>query len=162
MKSIITQIELLKRLHYNPDTGVFTWKTRDGSVKIGSVAGTRHRTGYIHIAINGKDYKAHRLAWLYVYDYFPSNDIDHINRVKNDNRISNLREATRSQNCVNSTQRKDGLKWAYFNAKTKRWVAKIKVKQRIIHLGTFDTEIEAYKTAYRKILELYGDFAPTL
>jgi hypothetical protein len=67
-------------------------------IKAGDVAGTLHPTGYIHIRVDGKNYQEHRLAWLYVHGKFPDNCIDHINGIKDDNRISNLRDVTTQEN----------------------------------------------------------------
>ena len=80
---MITQSELKNILHYNQDTGVFTW------IKNSIVAGTVEKKGYIAIKINRKSYKAHRLAWLYIYGNFPKEQIDHLNGIKNDNCINN-------------------------------------------------------------------------
>jgi len=99
---MITQQELKELLHYNPETGIFTRKTKVNRNKvIGSIAGTTDFHGYVAIAIDGKKYKAHRLAWLYMYGKFPDNCIDHINNITTDNRIVNLRDATLSQNQCN-------------------------------------------------------------
>ena len=96
-------IGLLKEiLKYEPNTGNFYWKTdRNHSVIIGSIAGSQHPGGYWTIGINGKNYAAHRLAWFYVYGTWPQKHLDHINGNRADNRIENLREATRSQNMQN-------------------------------------------------------------
>ena len=96
----ITQDELKKVLHYNPDTGEFTWKV-DGRKKLkGTIAGS-DVNGYISISINKIRYKAHRLAWIYMYGTINKEMIDHINHDKKDNRIFNLREASRSDNAFN-------------------------------------------------------------
>lgn len=103
----LTQSELKRRLHYDPDTGIFTWKPRpekDFKTKSayalyckryeGKTAWSKDTYGYFRIHISGKTFKAHRLAWLYVYGQFPDGEIDHINQVKDDNRICNLRDVT--------------------------------------------------------------------
>ena len=89
-------------LHYNPDTGDITWKVNRVRVKAGSVAGTRNRDGYICIKVFGVVYMAHRLAWFLHYGANPLTEIDHGNRVRHDNRIRNLRLATRPQNMMNN------------------------------------------------------------
>jgi hypothetical protein len=101
---------LKKRLDYNPETGEFIWKpktVRSTDEKIwnarfpGQVAGTMDGRGYRRIRIDGKDYGAARLAWLYIYGEWPENEIDHINRVRDDDRLVNLRDVTSSENCNN-------------------------------------------------------------
>ena len=88
------QEELKQILDYDPDTGLFRWKIKPRSqTDLGDIAGTLCQ-GYIRITINKKNYYAHRLAWLYMTGQWPVNTVDHINRIRNDNRISNLREAT--------------------------------------------------------------------
>jgi len=92
-------------LTYDPYTGLFTWLVDAYSNKVkGKIAGSI-KEGYINISIDRKLYRAHRLAWLYVNGVFPS-EIDHINRVKSDNRICNLREVSRSENCQNRSTSK--------------------------------------------------------
>lgn len=87
----LTQKYLKEILYYNPFTGIFIWKRyRSRFVKPGDIAGTKVKYGYIHIGIDGKIYKAHHLAWLYIHGYFPENQIRHINHIKDDNRIENL------------------------------------------------------------------------
>lgn len=99
---MITQNTLKELFDYNPDTGLFTWKVAKARrIKAGDVAGNLNNTGYIHIRVDGKNYQAHRLAWLYTHGKFPDNCIDHINGIKDDNRISNLRDVTTQEN--NST-----------------------------------------------------------
>jgi HNH endonuclease len=99
----LTADELRDLLDYDPDTGIFQWKVRASKrVKPGMVAGTVKREGYRTISIKRKHFLAHRLAWFWMTDIWPS-EIDHINRTPDDNRWSNLREATRSVNMRNTT-----------------------------------------------------------
>jgi hypothetical protein len=112
-----------KRLEYDPDTGVFTWKPRTiGSTadKIwntrfaGEVAGTINNKGYRQIWIDGKSYMTARLAWLYVHDEWPNNQIDHINRVRDDDRLVNLRDVAPTENCNNRSNNNglpEGVYW---------------------------------------------------
>lgn len=102
----LTQSELKLLLNYCPITGTFTWMKRSNShVDAGSVAGTLRPDGYINIGVKGKRYQAHRLAFLYMLGEFPSYDVDHINKVKNDNAWINLRPATRSENMQNTSKK---------------------------------------------------------
>lgn len=103
----LTQAQLKELLHYDPDTGIFTWKQPRSGVVVGAVAGRKDTAGYWAIQIYRRIFRAHRLAWLYVYGSWPSRDIDHINRARDDNRLCNLREATRSENSYNRLKKSD-------------------------------------------------------
>ncbi|TBW96672.1 HNH endonuclease signature motif containing protein [Xanthomonas citri] len=97
--------ELAKVICYDPETGIFTNRvTRNSCAKAGDVTGCRNRhTGYLVIRFHRKLYLAHRLAWLFVHGDDPGElDIDHMNGDQGDNRITNLRLATRRQNLLNS------------------------------------------------------------
>jgi hypothetical protein len=131
-------------LEYNPQTGIFIWKNRTSTcVKIGDIAGWIDFHGYHSIRLNKKIYRAHRLAWLYVYGKFPKMNIDHINGIKTDNRIENLREATTSENGQNKKKSMSNNKSGYLGVskiKNKdRWCAFIKVNGKNKNLGSFKT-----------------------
>jgi hypothetical protein len=99
----LTAQRLRELFHYDPDTGIFTWrvKPRKGCVQIADIAGHVNHTGYRSIKIDQRAYRAHRLAWLYMYGVWPPGDLDHDNTIKDDNRLVNLREATDPQNQAN-------------------------------------------------------------
>lgn len=143
-------------LHYDPETGIFTWKVRAAnSIKVGDVAGCLgSSTGYLQIRVHSRDYLAHRLAWLYVYGNWPEDQIDHINRIRTDNRIANLREASHKQNLQNASKRSDntsGHTGVVWNKQCSKWRAKIRHNYREIHLGLFTDLAEAI--AARKAAE---------
>ena len=157
---MLTQTELKSLLHYDAETGIFTWKVNGNkSVKIGNVAGNNTR-GYLSISIKNKNYFLHRLAWLYVYGKLPDLDIDHINRIKNDNRIKNLREVSKSQNSQNQEKshstNKTGVLGVTINIKNgrKSYRAIIGVNGKNIHLGYFK-DLEQAKITYLKAKEIY-------
>jgi stalled ribosome alternative rescue factor ArfA len=147
-KDDLTQERLKEVLTYSPDTGKFVWRVRKGPCKAGTEAGSPHNRGYILIHLDGHSYLAHRLAWLYVHGEFPPEGLfmDHINRVRDDNRIENLRVVTRLENNRN----KYG-KGCYMRQTRNgpRWYANIKTGESLRHLGTFTTEQEAHD-AYLK------------
>lgn len=143
----LTQSELKSVLRYNPETGVFIWvKKSSRNIKYGQVAGSRHGNGYVCIGLNGKIHKAHRLAWLFVNGYLPEQDIDHINGVKYDNRIVNLREVSQScntKNCGNLASNKSGVKGVYWNRAGGKWRAQITVMGKKYELGSYGDFDEA-------------------
>lgn len=162
IKPILNQETLKKHLQYNQETGVFTWLTDRGyPVKRGDVAGTVSSHGYIMIKFLGRFRAAHRLAWLYVYGRFPIADIDHINGIRDDNRFSNLREASRSQNIMNSKIRSNntsGIKGVCWHKGVGKWVAVCRVKGICKHIGVFTTK-EAAAFAYKEYaMKAHGQF----
>lgn len=142
-----TAIELLE---YNQDTGHFFWKVSPGRrAKAGSLAGTIDRKGYRRIAVRGHIYKAHRLAWLYVYGIWPGEDIDHINGNRDDNRIANLRDVSRSENLQNQrvamATSKSGLLGASFDSTNGAWRSQIRTDGVYKFIGYFATAEEAHR-----------------
>ena len=134
----MTEQELLKyKMNYCRDTGVFVWKNSIPRLN-NKVAGSKNSMGYIMIFFKGKQRLAHRLAWLYEYGKFPSGDMDHINHIKSDNRLSNLRIVTHQENHKNQKLRgnnSSGVTGVYFNKKKKVWVANICVDGNTKYLG---------------------------
>ena len=144
-----TQKQLKQILKYDPKTGEFIWKVnRSSNARAGSVAGTLNN-GYIQIMISGKIYYAHHLVWLYVYGYLPEHEIDHIDRNKSNNKINNLRHATRQCNARNiglQCNNTSGIKGVYWHKQSDKWHAKIKVNNKLRHLGLFTDFTEAVCT----------------
>ncbi len=145
-------------LNYDPETGIFTWKVCRGSSRAGNVAGSKGGDGYTQISINGKSYKAHRVAWLYVTGEWPEYQVDHRNGVKHDNKWNNLREATQAQNGQNQKLRRTnvsgylGVCWC---AKYSKWQAQIMVNKRNRFLGIFDDPAEAHNAYLAAKAELH-------
>ena len=162
--NIISQDELKALLHYDPDTGVFTWRVnRKGGVKVGDTTGYIAKNGYVQIGVSNKLYYAHRLVWLYVYGVWPEYDIDHIDGVRANNKLVNLRKATRTEN--NQNTRKDstnvsGLRGVYWHRAAQKWCAEIAVKGKKTYLGLFNTKELAHE-AYLKAKETLHEFQPT-
>lgn len=159
----LTAERLRQVLRYEPTTGLFTWILPSSiRVKPGDTAGSPTK-GYVSIGVDGREYRAHRLAWLYVNGTWPSTaDLDHINEDKSDNRIANLREASRSENMANVTAWKNntsGYKGVTYNRRNDRWVAQTKKDKRPIFIGSFRTAEEAHAAYVNKARELFGEFA---
>jgi len=150
--------ELIQMLRYQPEDGLFFWTENASKAVKNKLAGTIHPAGYIIIGYKGKYYKAHRLAWLYVYGKFPDNMIDHINGIRSDNRIENLRDVDNTINQHNQktahVNSKSGLLGVSWNVKNKAWKAQIKHRGEVIYLGLYKTAQlahEAYLTSKRKL-----------
>ena len=143
----MTQNQLKLIVHYNPLTGIFTWLKDTGFRKrVGATAGCLTSDGYILIGIHNSLYKAHRLAWLYVYGEMPIKHIDHINHTRSDNRIINIREATPHINQKNMTMfsnNKTGFTGVGYDKKRNRYRATIQHKGKHIFLGRFITKEDA-------------------
>lgn len=149
---MLTQKFLKDILHYDQNTGLVTWLiTPSKHIAPGSIAGSMMRNGYIRITIKRYGYAAHRLIWLYMHGNFPPHEIDHINGIKNDNRLLNLRLATKSENGINqrlSSKNTSGYKGVYLNKPSKKWIAQCRSGGKRHHLGCFDTAEEAH-AAYK-------------
>lgn len=152
MTTNLTQARLKELLHYEPETGIFTRRVSTGNqVKAGAVAGGLKLNGYVQITIDGKGYLAHRLAWFYTEGYFPEHDVDHVNRIRDDNRRINLREASRSCNLKNAGDRStnsSGVKGITFYKRANKFQAQIVINWRCHYLGRYETLLEAACARY--------------
>jgi len=163
---MITQARLRELLDYDPETGVFVWKVRRSrSAKAGSVAGSRNLEGYINIKIAGSTYKAHRLVWLYAAGKLPRKQIDHINCVRDDNRLVNLREASPNENARNALRRGDntsGYRGVSWDVKAGKWRAYIFKGGAQTHLGYFDRAEDAAAAYAEASVRFHKDFGRTM
>ena len=155
------QQELKNLFWYQPESGVFRWRKeiRNGAIKPWSVAGCVDGDGYITIKFRQKGYRAHRLAWLYVHGEMPEHQIDHINGVRSDNRICNLRPATIKQNNENTTLRKDnstGCRGVHFSKRDGKYVAKVEHNKKRVLVGYFENLEDAALAVQKKRQELYS------
>lgn len=165
---MLTQAKLKEVLEYNQESGVFIRKTFSGNyaggkAKIGQIAGSVDERGYIRIRVCGKKYRAHRLAWMYVYGEMPAG-IDHINGIKSDNRICNLRPATQVENSQNRavhSKNTTGYAGVYFYKQTQKYKAQIGFNNKRYAIGYFETPEEAYK-AYLQAKAKLHTFNPTV
>jgi hypothetical protein len=161
----LTQERLRQLLAYDKETGVFTHIAPVGArVKAGDLAGFVNDRGYVKICVDGRSYRGHHLAWLYVHGQWPSGKLDHKDRNRSNNRIDNLREATNSQNQANRAKQRNntsGYKGVYWIEGQQKWLAKLVHKRKQYHLGLFATP-EAAHEAYRAgAKRIHGEFART-
>jgi hypothetical protein len=160
----------IERLHelfvYDPDTGILTNRaTRSSRARIGDETGWRDVHGYRRVMVDGSRLYVHRIAFAMTFGRWPENEVDHQNGDRIDNRISNLREATHSENLKNTSfqiNNKSGRKGVHWDAERRRWLAQIMVGGKHMHLGRF-RDLDAASEAYESAAKLhFGDFARTL
>ena len=141
--------EALELFRYNYETGVLYWRWRVNSrVPKTLEAGTQYKSsGYLYVKVHGRLYLVHRIVMLMCYGFYGEGlEVDHINHVRNDNRLCNLRFVTRSENNRNksvSSKNTSGVTGVYFIKRLQKYAAQIRVNREFIHLGTFDTLEEA-------------------
>ena len=141
---MITQERLKQLVSYDPETGVFMRKVRTSNrVDMSKPMGTLDSYGYLWSSLDGKAFRLHRLAMIYVHGAVHDGDVDHINMNRTDNRISNLREVDRSTNMQNkrtaSANNKCGLMGVCFDARRGSYYAQIRINGKNTHLGKFDS-----------------------
>jgi HNH endonuclease/AP2 domain len=162
--TILTQEYLKSILDYDSVTGIFTWKIRKANwINVGDKAGRPDKDGYLRICIDGNEYKSHRIAYFYIYGECPEY-IDHINLVKDDNRILNLRSATIAENIHNRTKTSrstSGYKGVNYHKYSKKWRATISRDKKQYCLGYFDTPEEASFAYSEAAIKIYGNHART-
>ena len=152
-------IDVMKQLlSYNSDTGEFTWTDKAAKKVAGKPANAKDALGYVCLKINGKMYKAHRIAWAFIHGAWPELHIDHINGKPSDNRISNLRQVDRHANMQNLLRPRSDNKCGLLGVSPngKNWRAEIRVDGKKLNLGTYKTPEEAhaiYVIAKRKYHE---------
>lgn len=170
----LTQAYLKERLHYNPDTGVFTWKRRPGNERTINTWNTRYsgtEAGYVYlhdkdgdlcyrkVSVDDHPYRLHRLAWMYVYGEYPDR-IDHIDGNGLNNKISNLRVISHGDNIRKARIAKNntsGFKGVFWRKDTERWAARSKVDGKYKSLGSYDTKEEAFAVYCRNVMEQTGE-----
>lgn len=155
----ITAQDLREKYDYNPDTGVFVFRA---GKKAGMVCGAVHPDGYLLIAVKNKCQRAHRMAWLYVHGEHPAGEIDHINGVRGDNRIENLRVTDRRGNMQNLHGPKKNSRCSSvgvsYRPKTGQYVARIQTVGGRLYLGCFRNELDA-SNAYQAAKKIYHQVA---
>lgn len=144
----MTHTDLLNFVTYTPSTGIFIRKVSAGNSVAGKVLGNLSKQGYLKAMVLGEYVKLHRLAWFYVHGVWPTDQIDHINGNKTDNRLSNLRVCNTSTNCLNQVgarkNNKAGYQGVHQIVKTGRFRAGCTIQGVKYHLGVFATAEEAH------------------
>lgn len=176
-ENVLPSPELLRQLlSYSRETGKLYWKKRPpdmfSSVRICNSWNTKHAgkeaftaiksDGYPHGKIFDRVYTAHRVIWAMVYGSWPDNEIDHIDLVKSNNRITNLRPANRNENVCNVANRADntsGYKGVSFHKLSAKWRARISIDSRRKHLGTFASPEAAHAAYVAAAKKYHGEFA---
>jgi hypothetical protein len=161
----LTGSDLESLLVYNPNDGLFRHKTSRGprSDGAGSVAGAIMSHGYVCITLFQRQYTAHRLAWLWMIGSWPEEELDHINGDRSDNRIVNLRLATRSKNAQNGSLRSNnstGHIGVSFDSRRGKYVARVMIDGMTVFQKRFDTLAEAVSARLEKESEVFGEFSP--
>jgi HNH endonuclease/AP2 domain len=153
----VTRTRLRELLHYDSDTGEFRWWERVGEeIRLGGVAGC------VRICVEGRTYRAHQQAWLYMTGEWGRPMIDHRDGDATNNSWSNLRQATASQNSANARRRRQNAsryKGVSLDKRSGRCCASIRKNGRRIYLGTFDTPQAAHAAYVEAARKLFGEFA---
>ncbi len=158
---MLTQKELKENLKYNPETGSFTRIKKIYGGKLGECACSLDSNGYVMIYICGHLHRGHRLAWLYQFGESPE-QVDHINRINDDNRIKNLRSCGNSENNMNKPKQKNnksGFKGVHWSKSRRLWIAQVTSGGKTLTLGSFWDKETASQVAKIKRNELHGEFA---
>lgn len=160
---VIEISRLAEMLDYNPESGDFRWRKRISGRSEGSIAGHLSKNGYVFIRLDGELIGAHRIAWALMTGSFSAKEIDHVDCNPSNNSWANLREATPSENRMNTKIRRDnksGFKGVSWDRLNKKWVARVRcpLTKKYINCGRYDMASEA-KIAYdERAKVLHGDF----
>lgn len=160
---MITQARLKELFDYDNQTGNLIWKIQPrGRWKLkGKAAGTASSNGYMQINADCHIYRTHRLVWLWHYGTFPKNHIDHVNGVRTDNRIENLREVTRSENMQNLKKATARNKLGFVGVSThknggeKKYFARVQLNGKSYSCGYYATPEEAHAAYLEKKRQLH-------
>ena len=148
----ITQEELKKILHYDPEIGVFTWLLKKSNrIKVGQIAGSRQvdilcGKAYIRIKISKKMYLAHRLAVLYITGNLPENEVDHLDGNGTNNKWKNIRCVSAIENQRNrrlQSNNSSGIGGVYWHVRNGKWHVRTWIGSKLIHLGYYDNLLDA-------------------
>lgn len=154
--STVTVARLNELFNYNQETGIFTWRVNRSTLTLaGDRAGSVSANGYATLHVNDKSVLAHRAAWAITYGEWPNTNVDHINGVKSDNRIVNLRKVSQALNLQNQRRARTGSMSGILGVRVRvgklktSWSANICVNDKPVYLGSFSSAEEA-SAAYLK------------
>ncbi len=162
IKKIIPIEEMKAELDYDPETGLFRWKIAKHKVRIWAIAGGMDPKGYILINFYASKHRAHRVAFAFMTGLQPVDQIDHINGVKSDNRWVNLREATNSQNQMNTdapSHNTSGVRGVSFDIQSGRYIAFVRKDKKWAHHSRHDRFEDAVEARQAAEVRLFGEFA---
>ena len=142
--------------------GSFYWKklNKPNQIKVGDIVGSNHPNGYIYIHLKNKNYAAHRLIFLFHHGYLPD-FLDHINRNRSDNRIENLRPATKSENSLNSKLKStntSGVRGVCWDKESKKWLVQVTINKKQRKIGRYSDLELAELVAIEAMDKFYGNF----
>ena len=161
----ITSADLTDVLEYDPVTGHFTWVGEKSYPRMrGKRAGVLQPNGYRNIQIDGARYHEHKLAFIYMHGSAPSLPIDHKNGIKSDNRWENLRAVKHADNMHNQRRphknNRSGFLGVVIRPNSSRFWSKIRVGNKNIHLGVFDTAEEAHSAYIKAKMAMHSGYLP--
>lgn len=155
-----SQEVLLEKFDYLD--GSLIWKKSQRGLLAGTKAGVIMKRGYVIVGVNSKRFYAHRLIWIWHFGEIKTEMVDHINGIRHDNRIKNLREATRSQNFQNkriSSLNKSGIKGISFSKDKNLWEAKVQLNKKVVFCKCFESKEEAAIAYEIESKKHFGEFA---
>lgn len=150
-------------LHYDRETGEWSWLVRKANrIRVGDIAGKTDSHGYRQLTINNFSYLSSRMAVFYETGEWPAGEVDHRDMNPSNDRWSNLRIATRSQNFANQhaySSNKIWLKGVYRKKGKNYFAAQIQVNKKQIHLGYFPTPEAAHDAYKAAAVQYFGEFS---
>jgi HNH endonuclease/AP2 domain len=160
----LTQTQVRELFHYDRDSGIIRWaKPTARHIRVGDISGAvNKKSGYRLIQLDGLNYPAHLIAWVYMTGEWAPRQIDHRDLDRANNRWDNLRRATLSQNAANRRRQRNntsGFKGAHLHGKSGRWRAVIRKDGRGYYLGSFTTPRAAHEAYMAAARDLFGEFA---
>lgn len=153
--------DLAKMFIYWPDTGDLIWNVQKGRARVGDIAGTPDGKGRLRIEISGKTYMVHHICFALFHGKWPSEQVDHINQNKTDNRITNLREASNAENSRNRKRAAGKAGYKGVTLHKGKYISRIMMDGKVHNLGSFDCPKEAHEAYCKAAEELHGEFSCT-